>query len=291
MADTSVVVGTDGSGPALRAVEWAAREATAREEPLRIVSVPWAWPISTPPGNFSFAVSREITDADRAAADRAIGTAADRVAELFPGLQVGTEVIAGSPVEVLLRCAADASILVVGSRGAGGFAAMMIGSESRCLASQSLRPVVVVPEQTMTVHRAVVVGVREPERAAAALRFGFEAAARRHSRLLVMHASGAPRWPAAGDRMKRRIDPDQVRAIAAQLDSQLTGWVKEYPEVELGQDIVRGHPGRVLATAAGRADLVVLGRHRAAGSPAPIGSTLNAVLTHAHGPVAIIPDR
>jgi nucleotide-binding universal stress UspA family protein len=52
---------------------------------------------------------------------------------------------------------------------------------------------------------------------------------------------------------------------------------------------IRGHPGRVLASYSARADLVVLGRHGAVGPG--VGSTLHAVLDHAHGPVAIVPAR
>jgi nucleotide-binding universal stress UspA family protein len=144
MASRPIVVGTDGSSHALSAVEWAAREATDREDSLRIVSPPWAWPISTPSGNLTFAVSSDVSDADHAAANLAAAAAADRAAELFPGLRVESDIVPGSPVEVLLGCAATASMLVVGSRGAGGFAAMMLGSVSRCIATNAACAAVVV---------------------------------------------------------------------------------------------------------------------------------------------------
>jgi nucleotide-binding universal stress UspA family protein len=287
---TSIVVGTDGSGHALRAVEWAAREAAAREASLRIVSVPWAWPVSTPPGSFSFAVSQGASDADRATASAAVAAAADLAAELFPRLRVDAEVIPGYPVQVLLSCAAEASMLVVGSRGAGGFAAMMLGSVSRCIATNSPCPSVVVKGEPVPARGEVVVGVREPEHAAAALRFGFEEAALRHSRLLVVHAWGSPGL--LEHTLQGGVDLDEVAAIATErMQKLLDGWASEYPAVELRTEIVHDHPGRVLSAASGRADLVVLGRHHIPRSDAPaIGSALHTVLDHAPGPVAIIPD-
>jgi nucleotide-binding universal stress UspA family protein len=286
-----IVVGTDGSQHALRAVEWAAREARGRGESLLIVSVPWAWPVSTPPGTFVFAVASEASDADHAAASMAVGVAGDRVGELFPGLRVEAEVIPGYPVQVLLRRAAEASMLVVGSRGAGGFAAMMLGSVSRCISTSSPCPAVIVGGEPLPVRGEIAVGVREPERAAAALRFGFEEAALHHSRLLAVHAWGSPSL--LENTVQRRIDPVTATAIAAeQLHALLAEWAKEYPEVDSRADIVQGHPGRVLSEVSARADLVILGRHRVTDSDAPpVGSALHAVLGHAAGPVAIVPDH
>ena len=291
MPGTPLVAGTDGSRHALRAVEWAAREATARGRPLRLVSVPWAWPVTTPPGKLSFAVSQEAGDADLAAARAAVAAAADRVAGLFPGLTVDTDVIPGSPTEVLLGCGAEAAMLVVGSRGAGEFAATMLGSVSRTIATRSPCPAVVVNGGTVAARHEVTVGIREPERSAAAFRFGFEEAALRRGRLVVVHA-----WHSPGmlDKATHRMfDSDEQAVVATQrVNSQLTGWAQKYSEVEYRIDIVRDHPGRVLAAASAHASLVVLGRHRGTQSGTPaIGSVLHAVLNRARGPVAIIPHR
>lgn len=103
------------------------------------------------------------------------------------GLKVDVRVIPGSPADVLLGCAAEASLLVVGSRGAGGFAAMLLGSVSRCIATDSPCPAVVVSGESIAARGEVVVGVRDAERASAALWFGFEDAELRHSRLTVVH--------------------------------------------------------------------------------------------------------
>ena len=79
------------------------------------------------------------------------------------------------PAVAVADSGSGASMLVVGARGAGGFAAMMLGSVSRHVAAWAPCPVVVVREETTAVHREIVVGVRDPEYATRALAFAFDA--------------------------------------------------------------------------------------------------------------------
>jgi nucleotide-binding universal stress UspA family protein len=125
MDNSPVIAGTDGSGASMQAVEWAAREATARRRDLYIFAVP-AMPRLWQPGRPD-AVAEHIC----AAADQALATAAARAAALEPDLCVCTERLSGPPAEGLVKAAAGASMLVVGSRGAGGFATLVLGSASR----------------------------------------------------------------------------------------------------------------------------------------------------------------
>ena len=88
-------------------------------------------------------------------------------------------------------------------------------------------------------------------------------------------------------------DPGQISAEASRrhLAAALEQWHGKYPEVRVRQDVVRGHPARVLASYSARADLVVIGRHGHPSGPGPgIGSIQHAVLDHAHGPVAVVPS-
>jgi nucleotide-binding universal stress UspA family protein len=91
------------------------------------------------------------------------------------------------------------------------------------------------------------------------------------------------------------LRPDDPARISAEADRQLAAalaaWQDKYPAVNVRRDVIHGHPGRVLASYSARADLVVLGRHdHPEGAGPGIGSIQHAVLDHAHGPVAVIPQ-
>ena len=289
MSAKGIIAATDGSQESLRAVEWAARETVLRQEALLIVSVPMLPPRMSPDP-----AGLETTGAIlHEGAQRALARATERMARIEPGLAVSTEVLAGPPAQALLKAAADASLMVVGSRGAGGFAAMVLGSVSRYLATRAPCPVVVVREVTMAVYREIVVGVHDPARSAAALRFAFEEATLRDARLMAVYA-WAWSLPSTGSvgtltpRERAVMSASDIRAYAAtRLESVLGTWQENYPAVQASWEIVHAHPARVLIGASARADLVVLGRHAAGSS---VGSITHPVLGYAHGPVAIIPS-
>jgi nucleotide-binding universal stress UspA family protein len=278
MARQPVIAGTDGSQESMRAVEWAAREATLRKVTLRIVAIPVLPPrmIPTPatPETVAGMVERSMR--------RALAAAAEEAATLEPDLAIETQLLHGTPAQVLVGAAAEASMLVLGSRGAGGFSAMILGSVSRYVATHATVPVVVAREETMALHREIVVGVRDPAQSDAALGLGFEEAALRKARLLAVHA-----WSWSG--------PGHTEIPAEEnthLESTVTTWGEKFPEVEARWEVVHGHPGRVLSGLSARADLVVLGRHAPGGPHAPgVGSVTHAVLSHAHGPVVSVPGH
>jgi nucleotide-binding universal stress UspA family protein len=178
-------------------------------------------------------------------------------------------------------------MLVVGSGGTGGFAAMPLGSVSRYTATHATCPVVLVRSDRPVLHRKVVVGVRDPDQpgSSAALGFAFEEAALRQARLLAVHAWY---WPAPAGHLDQ---PGAPRDAAHRMADALGMYQEKYPGVPVRTDVARAHPGRVLAGAAARADLVVVGRH----DPPPvsahdIGSVTGALLRHGPGPVAIVAD-
>jgi nucleotide-binding universal stress UspA family protein len=289
MAAKPVVVGVDGSEESLRAVEWAALEARRHSAPVRIVSAPAPVPRLHAPS----ASPEEIACALRGIAARALDAAITRSEEVAPGLSLTTGLLSGPPALAVAESGVGASMLVVGARGAGGFAAMVLGSVSRYVASRAPSPVVVVREESMAVHREIAVGIRDPQDTGAALAFAFEEAALRDADLIAVHTCywypSASRRPALDE-----VSPDLDRIsaeAASRLAAALKGWSEKYPGVRVRQDVIHGHPARVLASYSARADLVVLGRHGHPAGPGPgIGSVQHAVLDHAHGPVAVIPS-
>jgi nucleotide-binding universal stress UspA family protein len=237
-----------------------------------------------------------VANALRGMSAQALAAALTRTEEVAPGLPVDTGLLSGSPAMALAAAAGEASMLVVGARGIGGFTAMILGSVSRYVAVHAACPVIVVRQETTAVHREIAVGIRETEDSTAALAFAFEEAALRDADLVAVHAlpvfPSTLHVPGAGGGTPQAASHEEVLAEAgSQLAGMLAGWRDKYPTVRVRHDVVHGHPARVLASYSARADLVVLGRH---GGPAPgsagIGSVQHAVLNHAHGPVAIVPS-
>jgi nucleotide-binding universal stress UspA family protein len=277
-----VLVGTDGSQVSLRAVAWAAREAAARGKPLLIVSA-----LAPPPRLSSPWSAAAIQEAAQHRAGQALTAAVARAHEVVPAVRMGSEMLEGEPAQVLTARAAEASMLVVGSRGTGGVAAMALGSVSRYTTTHATCPVVVVRSDRPALYREIVVGVRDPDLpgSSAALGFAFEEAALREARLLAVHAWY---WPAPAGHLDQ---PDAPRDAAHRMADALCIYQEKYPDVPVATDVARAHPGRVLAGASARADLVVVGRHDSpVASAHGIGPVTDALLRHGHGPVAIVAD-
>lgn len=291
MAIMPVVVAVDGSEESMRAVQWAAREAAWHGTSLRIVSAAAVPPCMGLPG----AVPPTVAGALREISARALGEAVTRATEVTNGLIIGTELLAGAPPVAVAASGAGARMLVVGARGAGGFAAMLLGSVSRYAAMHAQCPVVVVREKTCAVTREVAVGIRDPHDNTATLAFAFEEAAQRDATLVAVHSwhwlpsprgghgiTTEPGWP----------DPGQISAEAsANLADGLARWQDKYPGVPVRMEVVRGHPASILASYSVRADLVVVGRRGGPVTGPAVGAVQHAVLNHARGPVAIVPSE
>ncbi len=147
-----IVVGVDGSAPALAALRWADDEARRRQATLAVV-VAWQPQVLLNPypyGPVPMPDDREIEAAARTVAERAVeeaGVVGD------PEHDVVIEVVEGPPVPSLLAAAAGADLLVVGSRGHGAFTGMLLGSVSQHCAGHAPCPVVVVPDPAHHEHR------------------------------------------------------------------------------------------------------------------------------------------
>ena len=279
MTAKPIVAATDGSEHSLQAVEWAAAESVLRGAPLRIVSA--AATLRRMSAGPSGEKLENVTDVLHQNRDQGLAAAAARAAAAAPGLQIDTEVITGAPADAVADSGSGALMLVVGSRGAGAFTALVFGSVSRYVASNASCPVVVVRDAPPSPHQLVGIGLSDLDTCAEALTFGFEEAALRKASLTVMHAWEAP--PGSG---RPNVEEESRKQLTGFLDS----WRSKYPDVNVSQDVVHGHPARALVGLSARADLVVIGRHARHGRPPGPGAVRHAVLNHAHGPVAVVPS-
>ena len=272
-----IVAATDGSEESLRAVEWAAGEAILHAAPLRIVSA-----ASLPPQMVALQLR---PDRDHVAAfirserDTALHAAASRAARVAPGLVIVTDPVHGPPAQAVAESGTGASMLVVGSRGAGAFTALMLGSVSRFAAAQAACPVVVVRDLAPAASGLVGVGMGDLDDCADLLTFAFDEASLRKAAVLAIHA-----WPGPAP------DSPAAAAAGARLAELMGNWASKYPGVPVSQQIMPGHPAPALIGLSARADLVVIGRHGEHPGPHGPGPIRHAVLSHAHGPIAIVPS-
>ena len=139
----TVVVGVDGSEGSRRALRWAAAEAAARGDALELVHV-WEPPQAyAPMGLGAYPVDPEpIQQAAQEQLDGLVAEARD----LAPGVEVRGSLVGGAPAQALLEAARTADLLVVGSRGMGGFRSLLLGSVSQQVTHHAPCPVVIVPE-------------------------------------------------------------------------------------------------------------------------------------------------
>jgi nucleotide-binding universal stress UspA family protein len=136
----TIVAGVDGSEHAEAALRFAAEEASLRSALLLVISA-WEIPLTLSPMG---AYPAESFDGFRDSAESVIRAAVARVKELQPHVPCQGKAVSGHPAEVILREAEDADMIVVGSRGHGGFASLLLGSVTQHLVHHARCPVVVV---------------------------------------------------------------------------------------------------------------------------------------------------
>ncbi|HLI16526.1 MAG TPA: universal stress protein [Acidimicrobiales bacterium] len=135
----AVVVGVDGSEPSSRALAFAAEEARLRGASLRVV---YAW--SLPALSTTAYLPPEAFEGVAEDAERLVRRQVAEVLGDEPDVPVDYEIESGPPANVILGAAKDALLVVVGSRGRGGFAGLLLGSVSTQVAHHASCPVVIV---------------------------------------------------------------------------------------------------------------------------------------------------
>ncbi|NES31758.1 universal stress protein [Micromonospora terminaliae] len=288
MNGEEILVGYDGSADATVALNWALDEAGRSGRPVRLAYVfewltvagwigpgvaPGVWPDETARRQVEELVRRTAADA-----------AADR-----PGLTVHGEVFDGPPALVLQERSADAGMLVLGSRGHGGFAGLLTGSTAVSVTAHAHCPVIVVRDGRPATSGPVVVGADGSPSSVEALGFAIERAAQRDVPVRALRVWEPPRE----GRVPPGFDPEEAGATErAAAEADLAPWRETFPDVPVEVVANPGSPSALLVEESRSAQLVVVGsRGRGGLRGMLLGSVSQQLIQHAQCPVAVVRER
>jgi nucleotide-binding universal stress UspA family protein len=282
-----IVVGYDGSDGSRAAVHWALDEGARRHLPVRLIHVvEHRWRLPATLTTATVALGADLVDQTESMLDK---VAAEAKAEA-PGVEVTRTVRAGSISGTLCEESGRADMVVLGSRGTGGFAGLPVGSVSVAVATHARCPVVVVRDGAQPSNLPIVVGVEDCVEARLAVGFAFQEAAARAVPLVAIRAWESPTSPWRSDRWPRGLGTDEVELAERNLASAILHESSQpYPSVQVSVHTMRATPTHALEVASRGAQLLVVGCRGAGGFHGLLmGSVSLHVLHHAHCPVAVL---
>jgi nucleotide-binding universal stress UspA family protein len=279
-----VVVGYDGSKHAERALRWAVAEARHRWSGL-VICHAWQWAYPMPP---SADMLETIRQHGRHVIDQGVYIATG----LAPDLPVRTRLLSGPASSALVSESQQARMVVLGTRGLGGFTDLRLGATAVQVPTHAACPVVVVggtaPEWRSP--GPVVVGVEGSPASAAAVGFAAEEAALRETTLRAVCVLGDEVRPPDAPPAPYPDRGGARAGLEASVRSILSLWRERYPRVRMDASFVAGPPRRTLREAAADAVLLVVGDHGVACDLPGLGPVTQAMLHYAPCAVAVVPD-
>lgn len=284
-----IVVGVDGSEQSVSAAKWGAREAELRGLPLTLVTA-YTMPVfaaSALEAGYGIPDDTMIRDG----AMQVLQGVVNQLGNLNVPLVHRVEM--GDAAGVLVDYSANANLLVAGTRGRGGFLGRLLGSVAGALPAHAKCPVVIVPKGEHASRAAegipVVVGVDGSEQGrVAALAAALEAEVRKSPLRVVIAMppiSGAVAWlPATVD------EQAMIEEMQEKLEAGVEWLRSEFPGLQVSSEIIDGVPVDVMVGESKTARLTVIGTRGHGGfTGALLGSTSQGVISHAHGPVMVVP--
>jgi len=281
------VVGVDGSDCAREALRWAIAHAPGRTSALHLLTA-WQTPLYAPP---SMAAPMTVPLDDTALADAARTTAqveADH-ARADTSIPVEPVIAHGSASKALIEAGNHAALVVVGSRGRGGFGRLLLGSTSTQCATHAEIPTAVIPsDHAVTTTTSIVVAIDGSQNSLAALEWAL-AFAEPGSTVRVLWVWDATPLAVGADEFFFPDASDTAEERFHHLIDEVTR-SGHCTDVTIERSFVHGRPRSAIAEAAVDADLLVIGArgHGAVGS-AILGSVSTWLLHHVDGPVVVVP--
>lgn len=286
----SIVVGIDGSDSANRALDWATAQAVLEHRPLCLVhglgpaGTAWAGQVGLD--------HQVLLDALRQDGSAILEAARQHVLAKASDVDVHEVLHISDPREVLLELSADASMVVLGSRGRGSIRSLLLGSVGVAVSKHARCPVVVLrPAHRGAVRNGVLVGVDGTEMSRDVLEFAYRVAAGRDLPLTILHSYGYGAVLVEGIPQGLGADPE-LEEQQVLLAETVAGMAEKFPEVRARTELAHGPAADCLVRGSERMDLVVVGAH-AGGLRTRVtrGSVAASVVEHACSAVAVVPTR
>ncbi|MEU8233264.1 universal stress protein [Actinoplanes sp. NPDC048967] len=286
LAGAPVVAGVDGSARSFAAVEVAAAEAALCNRPLRIVHA-FAWP------PVSAALTPDMSEpVRRVTRERALSALREAEAialKARPELAVTAVIVDESPVAALRAESRHAFLIVLGDRGAGGLAQLLVGSVAVQTASHSLCPVMVIRGERRT-NGPVVVGIDGSATSMRALEFAAGTAALRGAELLAVHAWSTGDSAELVDKLPMSWENWAAGPIEERVFAEaVAGLGERQPDLVVRREMIEGPARRILAERSAGAQLMVVGdRGRGGFTGLLLGSVSQYLVHHAACPLVVV---
>jgi nucleotide-binding universal stress UspA family protein len=284
------VVGVDGSECSRHAALWATAHADGRAAELQL-NTTWSIPTSTamgPMGAMGPLVVGESFEALEQSAQTIVHELADQLGSMTE-VPVTCSVGQGGAASTLLDAASHSDLLVVGSRGRGGFARLVLGSTSTQCATHSTVPVVVIPSDApLDPATSIVVAVDGSPNSDSALQWAVDFAAPGSTITCVSVWDPTPIALGAD----QYVLPDAIGLAREQFENIFSRAMDtiDRTDIEVRQEFVEGRARATLEKLASDADLLVMGaRGHGAISAAVLGSVSTWLLHHVRRPMVIVP--
>ena len=287
-----ITVGVDGSPIGREALRWALAEALLRGARLRVVHS-WSIPPLTATGVGMIPAYDLLRGELGAAAEKTLAGELEQAGARGENVEIEPRIVQGDAARAILDGAADADLLVVGSRGHGAVTGAVLGSVSRACLYHAPCPVAVVHASNHAQHSRIVVGADSSPGATAALEWAFAEARLRGAVVHVVTAYEEPWGAAAGGHAGPELIVELRAALADDAERRLGEVRAAAPDdVEITGEAVFGPPGQALVEAAADADLLVVGsRGRGGFKSLLLGSVSQHSAAHAGGVVVVVRGR
>ncbi|RFA16928.1 hypothetical protein B7R22_02070 [Subtercola boreus] len=285
---TSVIVAIDGASASISALRHAKRFAEARKLRLRAVSVWSTVNTSTP----FLPAGLPTEDATGLLAEVSREVFGDDLPDWYE-----QKAVKGSTVRALLRASRTAALLVLGSRGLGGFTGLLLGSVSAQCAAHANCPVMIIHEQndaaSLPADAPIVVGDDGSAGSNAALEWALQAAETFVAPVQIVRSWTIDRLPLRYEELGFNPSSEDVNTrVLHDLVTDTQNRIERHPTVRVTREAVMAHPVAELISRSQHARLLVVGsRGRGGFARLRLGSVGAESASYSHCPVVVVPPR